>query len=134
MAINIIKIFPAIGIARLGNSLNSLDPVARFRDNREPGEFFIGPRIPGDHNPPSGGYKDSQFRIKRQAAEFRLFGYEDESIDANDGKEITLANADIKWTVELANTKADWHKFGGIAHPDLPRRNATITDANRVFL
>jgi hypothetical protein len=134
MVINIIKIFPAIGIARLGNSLNSLDPVARFRDNREPGEFFIGPRIPGDHNPPSGGYKDSHFLIKRQAAEFRLFGYEDESSDANDGKEITLANADIKWTVELANTKADWHKFGGIAHPDLPRRNATITDANRVFL
>jgi hypothetical protein len=138
MTIETIKIFPPIGIARLGNSIDSLDaqgrPVLRFRDNDEPGEFFIGPEIPDDHTRPSGGYKDSQWRIKRQAARFRLFGYESKSSDLNDAKEITLANADIKWTVELANTKADWLKFGGIAHTDRPVRNVTVTGADRAYL
>ena len=62
MAITKIKIHPAIGIARLGNS---------------PTEFFIGPELPGDHAPPKGGYKDARHRIKRQAARFRLFGYDE---------------------------------------------------------
>jgi len=56
-----IKIHPAIGIARVGNS---------------PSEFFIGPEIPGVHVRPPGGYRDAQGRIKRQAARFRLFGYD----------------------------------------------------------
>jgi hypothetical protein len=43
MTIDTVKIFPPIGIARLGNS---------------PNEFFIGPEIPGDHTPPAW-YKDS---------------------------------------------------------------------------
>jgi L-lysine epsilon oxidase-like protein len=109
LAINIIKIFPPIGIARLGNS---------------PNEFFVGPQIPGDHTPPPGGYRDSLFRIKRQAACFHLFGYEGEVLK----RELTLADADINWTVELANTKADWKEFGGIEQPDLPRRNAGVAD------
>ncbi|MEO8427646.1 MAG: LodA/GoxA family CTQ-dependent oxidase, partial [Verrucomicrobiota bacterium] len=60
-AIKTIKIHPAIGIARVGNS---------------PTEFFIGPELPGKHKQPFGGYKDAQGRIKRQAARFRLFGYD----------------------------------------------------------
>ena len=59
MAIDTVKIFPSIGIARLGNS---------------PAEFFVGPEIPGDRTPPPGGsYKDSQCRIKRQAARYPAF-------------------------------------------------------------
>jgi hypothetical protein len=109
MAIDTIRIFPPIGIARLGNS---------------PDEFFIGPELPGDRSPPSGGYKDSHCRIKRQAARFRLFGYEAGVLK----QEITLADADIKWTVELANTKADWKKFGGVENPSLPLRNGTVVN------
>jgi len=123
MAINNVKIFPSIGIARLGNSAD---------------KYFIGPEIPGNHNPTFNdgddhNYKDSQFKIKRQAARFRLFGYEEGS---NAPKEITLAEANIKWTVELANTKAEWKMFaqrgvgGGVEHPDLPRRNLDVTDRN----
>jgi hypothetical protein len=105
-----IKIFPPIGIARLGNS---------------PDEFFVGPEIPGDHTPPAGGYKDSSFRIKRQAASFRLFAYEGGVLR----QELTLADADITWTVELANTKAEWKRLGsGIEDPDPTRRNAGIAD------
>lgn len=116
MIINTIKIFPSIGIARLGNSLN---------------EFFIGPEIPGDYNHPLGGYKDFNFHIKRQAARFRLFGYEAGSTFA---KEITLLDADIKWTVELANTKANWHKFDGVEHPNTGLRNEGVIGADRASL
>ena len=51
-----IKIHPAIGIARVGNSST---------------EFFVGPEHPGVHSQPQGGYRDTQGRIKRQAARFR---------------------------------------------------------------
>jgi hypothetical protein len=109
MAISTIKIFPPIGIARLGNS---------------PDEYFIGPEIPGNHTIPPGGYKDSSCRVKRQAARFRLFGYEAGVLK----QEITLADADINWTVELANTKADWKQFGGVNSPNLQRRNLDVSD------
>ena len=56
-----VKIFPAIGIARVGNS---------------PTEFFIGPERVGETSAPEGGFKDAQGRIKRQAARFRIFGYD----------------------------------------------------------
>jgi hypothetical protein len=119
MTIDIIKIFPPIGIARLGNS-----PSDWPDDRDDKGEFFVGPELPGDHTIPSGGYKDSKFRVKRQAARFRLFAYEAGVVK----QEITLVDADIKWTVELANTKADWHKFGGVENTNLPLRNASEPD------
>ena len=103
MAITEIRIFPSIGIARLGNSP----------------EFFIGPEIPGNFMPPPGGYKDGRCRVKRQAARFRLFGY-----DANGSlvQEITAADAAISWTVELANTKGSWRRFNGL-NASMPGRN-----------
>ena len=115
MTIDSIKIFPSIGIARLGNSTS---------------DFYIGPELPGDRTPPPSGYKDSQRRIKRQAARFRLFGYESGILK----KEITFADADIQWTVKLANTKADWKKFyqdgvgGGVEHPNNEIRNVDVSD------
>ena len=60
MPITTVKIFPSIGVARLGNSPES----------------FVGPEIPGDRTPPPDGYRDSHCRIKRQAARFRLFGFD----------------------------------------------------------
>jgi len=86
MAIISVKIHPAIGIARLGDSK----------------EFFIGPEYPWERPNPISGFKDNERRIKRQAARFRLFAYhDDESV-----QEITAANAQITWTVCLANRKA----------------------------
>lgn len=92
-AIETIKIHPAIGIARLGNS---------------PTEFFIGPESLGVHTRPRGGYKDAQGRIKRQAARFRLFGYDK---NGRPVKEITSADAHIEWSVHLTNRKAAAEKF-----------------------
>jgi hypothetical protein len=81
------KIHPAIGIARIGNS---------------PTEFFVGPEKIGEFPDPPGGFKDSACRVKRQAARFRIFAH----FDDNTSKEITGADADIVWTVHLANKKA----------------------------
>jgi L-Lysine epsilon oxidase N-terminal/L-lysine epsilon oxidase C-terminal domain len=110
MAITTIKIYPPIGIARLGNS---------------PDEFFIGPEIPGVRTPPPGGYKDSRCRVKRQAARFRLFGYD---VGGNLVQEITQADAAITWTAHVANKKASWKMFQGL-NDNAPRRNSGIDAA-----
>ena len=51
-------IHPAIGIARVGNS---------------PDEYYFGPEV--DEPAPPDGYKDAGGAIKRQAARFRVYGY-----------------------------------------------------------
>jgi L-lysine epsilon oxidase-like protein len=110
-----IKIHPAIGIARLGNSST---------------EYFIGPEKPGYAKVPKGGYKDAHGNIKRQAARFRLFGY-----DARGRlvKEITKKDASIVWSVHLANKKAAWNQFDGL-NPNAPLRNASVTDRNSLII
>jgi hypothetical protein len=95
MALTSIKIFPSIGIARVGNSPS----------------WFIGPELPFPAAPPvpsSGKYKDDQCRVLRQAQRFRLWGYFDDGTD----RELTVADADpgenggaIAWTVHLVNKK-----------------------------
>src|SRR3954453_12040096 len=109
MVIQTIKIHPAIGIARLGNS---------------PTDFFIGPESPGVSVSPPGGYRDSKKRIKRQAARFRLFGYDAEGKLV---REITSADAEIEWTVHLANAKAAWQQFHGL-NSSTPLRNGHVRD------
>lgn len=113
--IKTIRIHPAIGIARVGNS---------------PTGYFIGPELSGARTRPKGGYKDTHGRIKRQAARFRLFGY-----DAR-GKllgEITAKQALITWTVHVANKKAAWRTFDGLKK-NTPWRNATVTDRSRLSI
>ena len=92
-AVERIVIHPAIGVARVGNS---------------PDDWFLGPETPGPHPVPPGGFKDAAGRLKPQAARFRLYG-----LDANDQvvAEVTADDADITWTVHLANTKAAWYTF-----------------------
>jgi hypothetical protein len=109
------KIHPAIGIARLGNS---------------PDKYFIGPELPGVNVPPKGGYKDAKMRVKRQAARFRIFGYD---VHGNVVKEITAADAHITWTVHLANKKAAWKRFDGL-NPNAPLRNAAEINRNRLVI
>src|SRR5213080_3437241 len=86
MPITTIRIHPAIGIARLGNSP----------------DFFVGPQKPMDHTAPTGGYKDPQCRIKRQGAKSHLFAY-----DQNDTliQEITAVDGQITWTAHLVQCR-----------------------------
>lgn len=115
------KVHPAIGIARVGNS---------------PDQFFVGPEMPGVCDVPAGGYKDAGEpgkgippRVKRQAARFRIFGYDS---DGNAVRELTASDASITWTVHLANKKAEWFKFNGSdgehGTPTERPRNDKITD------
>ncbi|HEY2094014.1 MAG TPA: LodA/GoxA family CTQ-dependent oxidase [Thermoanaerobaculia bacterium] len=140
----IYRIHPGIGIARLGNS---------------PDSFYIGPQqragLPTEcdamGNPiysPDGmtaqrvtSFKDAEGRIRRQAARFEVWVYDEQSpggrpIERGErveggGNAGTLV--DIQWRVWLANKKAVWYEFKqlegehgyGAAHP---LRNAGITD------
>ena len=106
-------IHPAIGIARVGNS---------------PEEFFIGPELPWATPSPEGGYKDEAGAIKRQAARFRIYGYDE---DGNVTQELTSQNASIRWTVHVANKKAEWYQFE--AALDLPDGGASAR-RNRAFV
>lgn len=82
------KIHPGIGIARVGNS---------------PNEYFIGPEYPSARPLPYGSISDSSGAIKRQAARFRIYGYNKAGVAVS---ELTPDIADIEWKVEVANTKA----------------------------
>ncbi|TMQ04954.1 MAG: hypothetical protein E6J91_42020, partial [Deltaproteobacteria bacterium] len=116
MAITSVKIHPAIGVARLGNS---------------PDEFFIGPERPWDPPDPAGGFKDAQCRVKRQAARFRIYAYHDD----NTVTELTAADAEISWTVHLANKKAVTRNAGSAADLTIAPGPRTLTgpDQRKLF-
>jgi hypothetical protein len=87
-----VQIFPAIGIARLGNSA----------------DWYLGPELPFPAPPvppPGGAYKDDQCRIKRQAQRFRLWGFFSDGTN----RELTLADGTITWTLHLVNAKPAAH-------------------------
>jgi hypothetical protein len=113
-------IHPGIGVARVGDS---------------PDEFFLGPEVPPPSPPPDGGYRDRSGALKRQAARFRIYGYDRHGRVVS---ELTAANADVKWTVHLANKKASWYAFEiALDIPEAtptPRRNTSFTGEPRKSL
>ena len=92
-----LRIYPSIGIARVGNDLT---------------KFYVGPEIPGhsgfgpdeqDSEKAVSRYKVGEDQIKRQAARFRLFDVPD---DGGAPREAQLpAGAVVEWTVHLINKK-----------------------------
>jgi len=96
-----LKIYPPIGVARIGNSQG----------------FYVGPEIPGiPANWDSDAkrfkpFKDNDHKILRQAARFRVFDIDDAG---NPRQEINLANGfRIEWRVNVANRKASFFSFNG---------------------
>ena len=75
--------------------------------------------------------------LKRQAARFRIYGY---NAGGKVVGELTPDNADIRWTVHLANKKAQWYEFQAAldipeaATLSVPRRNPAIHGASRQTL
>ncbi|MFM8593593.1 MAG: LodA/GoxA family CTQ-dependent oxidase, partial [Chloroflexota bacterium] len=109
-----VGVYPALGISRVGNSL----------------DWFLAPEVPGLPPVPDGSYKSGPNDIKKQAQRFRLFAFDAEGEVLG---ELTAADADIRWTVHVANTKAAWYGFSnpldnGEKAPGLPgqRRNNAI--------
>lgn len=92
---NIVRaaIHPAIGVARVGNSQD---------------EYFLAPEILDPEPKAPGFYKDSAGAVKRQVARFRVYGYD---AQGNVVAELTPDNADIRWTVHMANKKSGWYQF-----------------------
>jgi hypothetical protein len=116
-------IYPGIGIARVGNSEK---------------DFYIGPEVTDPPAAPLGFYRDPTGAIKREAARFRIYGY-----DAQGAVVAELTQSDtvkIGWTVHLANRKAAWYQWQiAMDIPDaattvLPLRNAKVTGADRAGL
>jgi hypothetical protein len=138
------KIHPFLGIARLGNS---------------PDEFCISPETPAalpiacdqrgnplvsfDGNTPVTveTFKDKEGRIKRHAARFQVYVYDDitpEGRPLHLGDEVYGGGnhgklVDIQWRVYLANKKSCWYQFKQLEGEhgyasDHPLRNPDITD------
>lgn len=117
------KIHPAIGVARVGNHASA---------------FFVGPETPGSPGveigadgteTPVTAYKEDG-RIKRQAARFRVFEYDEDA----SGNHVLVgevgADATVEWTVDLVNRKA------ALDHDLSPaaRRNRTVTDRDSLVI
>ncbi|HTW70454.1 MAG TPA: LodA/GoxA family CTQ-dependent oxidase [Acetobacteraceae bacterium] len=104
MAETVYAIYPAIGIARVGNA---------------PDAFYIGPEtyngLPTLPDRPDAPFQPSDFRdanglVRRQAARFRIY----RSVDGGPAEEVTVDTpdvAEIRWSVHLANKKASWYTF-----------------------
>lgn len=117
-------IYPAIGIARIGNSP----------------EYFLASDIPGKAPSPEGGFKDGNNLFKKQAPLFRIY-----ALDEN-GDPLGEINADtegiaiqIEWRVHVANRKAAWYQFNnaldlGANAISSTHRNGGITGTDRANL
>jgi hypothetical protein len=112
-------IHPAIGIARIGDSRS---------------EYYIGPQVTEPTSAPPDFYRDTAGALKRQAALFRIYGY---NTAGQVVRELTADNADIVWTAHLANRKAEWYQFQiALDIPDaagqsMHRRNPDVPLAER---
>jgi hypothetical protein len=143
------KIHPAIGIARVGDS---------------PDEFYLAPEGPGElpiqcdpdgltvpdaqgQEPRVSNFKDAQGRVKRQAARFRVYAYDESNprgrelkagdtitfLHQNSGQIYDAELLDVTWKVYLANKKSSWYRFEqldgehGYAS-EHPLRNPDVTD------
>jgi len=115
-----VRVHPAVGIARIGNSGMGAEPITEHH-------YFVGPEIPNLYETPRGGYRDQHQRLKRQAARFHLFAYDRGDYPLG---EITHLDADIEWSAHIVNTKAVGRKFAGVLHPDEHFRNEHWITAN----
>jgi len=145
-----LRIHPAIGVARLGNS-----PTSFCIAPDQAGVFPIdcdqdgNPIVKDGKEVPVKKFKDGKGQIRRQAARFRVFVYDDKSpagrelaigeqldiVRQINGQLLTVRIDDVRWTVYLANKKASWYAFQETSGEhgyaaDHPLRNADITDAN----
>jgi hypothetical protein len=111
-----LRVYPPLGIARIGNAQES--------DNPYSDDYIIGPEVVG--GPPTlpngnparyvSDFRSEDGRIKRQAARFRIYAH------LKDGTVTELTaekSVRIEWLVAIANLKSGWYEFNQAM--DLPR-------------
>ncbi len=136
------RIHPGIGIARLGNSPDAFcispeKPAALPIDCDQRGNPLVTPD--GMKELTVTAFKDPDGRLKRQAARFQVWAYDDESPmgrplklgDHIEGGGNAGVLIDIQWRVYLANKKSCWYEFEQLQgehgyDPTHPLRNAQI--------
>jgi len=106
------EIHPAIGIARAGTSA----------------EFFIGPE---PRTAPPSGYRDASGHLLRQAARFRIFRCRRRADGTlTSATEVRAADAEIEWTVHVANRKGAAPEFPPSASK-APRQGGRLRNAKQ---
>jgi hypothetical protein len=131
-SIDFIRIYPPLGLARVGNALGADD-------------YIIGPEtIGGMPTLPDGSdarlvehFRTADGSIKRQAARFRLYAHlKDGSVS-----ELTADDAAIEWQVGIANLKAGWYDFNqamdlpdGLSQPAKRRNRDLVVPGGRTIL
>jgi hypothetical protein len=128
-SISAMRIYPPLGIARIGD--------AEDRNNPHAEDYLISPEvIAGPSTLPEGtparyvsDFRTEDGHIKRQAARFRIYAHLKNATVV----ELTIDDGvEIEWRVAVANLKAGWYEFNQAM--DLPRglsqkakrRNAAI--------
>src|ERR1700727_2037825 len=116
------RIHPSVGIARLGNSDTEFC-LAPETPAGLPAECDIcgNPRFGPDGVTPVfvNKFRDAEGRIKRQAARFQVYAFDEASPE---GRPLRLGDpvegggnngmlVDIRWRVWVANKKASWFQF-----------------------
>lgn len=115
-----VKIYPGIGIARVGNSKTG---------------YYIGPEVKKPEPMKFGGSRDVGGSLKRQVARFRVYGYDkygDVVAEVQQSKK-----ASIEWAVHVANRKAQWYEFNAAmdipatVSLSVPLRNPSVSGGGR---
>lgn len=119
-------IYPPIGVMRVGNSED---------------EYFLGPLVDQpEAKEDIYAYRDKTGAIKRQAAQFRIYGL---NAAGRAVKELTMDNAKITWHSHLANQKSSWYQFQialdipDASDPDVPPsllRNIDVKDRSQLLI
>lgn len=122
MANTSLRIHPAIGMARVGNSTEYYLGPETMAASPQEGTAITGglPIKPGTESTTitSGDLRDAEGRLKRQAARFKIYQYPTEgdtiSYPTPGGEEVLIGSTvdgkkvtDIIWTTHLANKKAN---------------------------
>lgn len=115
-------IHPAVGVGRVANAED---------------EYYIGPEVYPTPALKPGAYRDECGALKRQAARFRIYGY---NAAGEVVRELTSDWADIRWSAHVANHKAEWYQWiialdiPEAADTKAPLRNVKVKKADRQTL
>ena len=90
------------------SSLVKIHPRSASRVGNSADSFYFGPEVPGAVPRPRGGFKDRDRRDRTPGGASACTA----TTGAAVVREVTAADADISWTVSVANTQAAWYRFG----------------------